>query len=191
MPDEAGPVDEILIYLLQGFLIVLAQQDLGGEKGLGLKSGAATPQEHLCASEEVRAAAGSSLLAAHPLPQSAGERRPLDRLHVEVTAAWREEEKRKVTPQRHQSPNCVCVGGQSWVLTFLLPDSGVLAVGQRAGGAVAEPGQVVLIAAEALRLRPANDEGNAARRERAGSWGHPDSQICPPPEHISPRGHIP
>lgn len=92
-----------------------------------------------------------------------------------------------MTPQRHRSPNCVW--GQSRALTFLLPDGGVLAVGQRAGGAVAEPGQVVLIAAEALRLRPANDEGNTARRERAGSWGHPNSQICPPsppPEHIIP-----
>lgn len=42
-------------------------------------------------------------------------------------------------------------------LTFLLPDGRILAVGQRAGGAVAQPRQVVLIAAEILRFCPGKE----------------------------------
>lgn len=40
-------------------------------------------------------------------------------------------------------------------VTFLLPDGGVLTVGQRAGGAVTHPGDIELISTEVLTLRPA------------------------------------
>lgn len=43
-------------------------------------------------------------------------------------------------------------------LTFLLPDGGVLAVGQRTGRAVAEPRDVELIPAEVLTLGPGGEK---------------------------------
>lgn len=45
-------------------------------------------------------------------------------------------------------------GGAAAFLTLLLPDGGVLTVGQRAGGAVAHPRDVVFVATEALALGP-------------------------------------
>ena len=61
--------------------------------------------------------------APYLLPQLAGHMCALDGLQVKVQAA------------------------------VLLPDSGIAAVGQRARGAVAQAGDVVLVAAEVLRLR--------------------------------------
>lgn len=48
-------------------------------------------------------------------------------------------------------------------LTFLLPDGGVLAVGERAGRAVAQTRDVVLIPAEVLTLGPGQRNEDVTR----------------------------
>lgn len=52
---------------------------------------------------------------------------------------------------RHLVAGCTSLPG----FTFLLPDGSVLAVSQRAGGAVTHPGDVELIPTKVLSLRPA------------------------------------
>ena len=54
----------------------------------------------------------------------------------------------------------------SCVLTFLLSDGGVLAVGQRTGGAVAHPGDVVFVPTETLVLGP-DDKDNIGKNKAA------------------------
>lgn len=52
----------------------------------------------------------------------------------------------------------VCRRGGAAFFTFLLPDGGVLTVGQWTGGAVTHPRDVVLIPTETLALGPDNEE---------------------------------
>lgn len=63
-------------------------------------------------------------------------------------------------------------------VTFLLPDGGVLAVGQRAGGAVTHPSDVELIPTEALSLRPAGGRRRENIRLSVFGW-RVERQIVP------------
>lgn len=60
------------------------------------------------------------------------------------------------------------------VVTFLLSDGGVLAVGQRTGRAVTQPCDVVLITTEALTLRPED-----TKKTRDVTWTSTVSNLQP------------
>lgn len=68
-------------------------------------------------------------------------------------------------------------------VTFLLPDGGVLAVGQRAGGAVAHPSDVELIPTEVLSLRPA--AGRRREKIRLSVFGWRVERLIAPSISVS------
>lgn len=72
----------------------------------------------------------------------------------------------------------VCLSGWTVVfpaVTFLLPDGGVLAVGQRAGRAVTQPRDVVLIPTEVLTLCPGGEK--MIQKVHVSSYNE-DQKIC-------------
>lgn len=88
----------------------------------------------------------------HLLPHLGRKRCSLDHLHVEETLTW------NITHTLGRQPRRVLIGRWRRVgVTFLLPDGGVLTVGQRAGRAVTQPCDVELIPTEALTLGPGRE----------------------------------
>lgn len=84
------------------------------------------------------------------LPKPGGKSCSLDHLHVEEALTCNHKD--------FVSTRVVSRGGGAALFTFLLPDGGVLTVGQWTGRAVTQPRDVVFIPAETLVLGPDNKE---------------------------------